>query len=294
MYDVIIIGKGPAGISASLYTSRGKLNTLVIGGKSYLSKSHKIDNYYGFSGGISGTELFMAGQDQAKKLGVRIIDDMVVAIDYETSMFKVKTGEEVYESKSVLLATGQTLNKVKIQNAQELEGKGVHYCVTCDGFFYNGLKVGILGFTDYAVYEALELYNFSTDVTIYTNGKEIEVTDANNVKLVEKNIKINKNEILKLVGENSLQGIIFKDGSEEKIDGIFVAYGSASSADFARKMGVLMNKDSIIIDKENKTNLHALFAAGDCTEGIKQISVAVGQGAIAGQKIVEYIRGLGK
>lgn len=294
MYDIIIIGKGPAGISASLYTSRGKLNTLIIGGESYLSKTHKIDNYYGFPEGISGSELFLAGQNQAKNLGVKIIDDMVVSIDYETDMFKIKTSENIYESKTVLLATGLSLNKVKIENAEKLEGKGVHYCVTCDGYFYNGLKVGILGFTDYAANEALELYHFSNDVTIYTNGKAFEVTDTSKSKLAEKNIKINNNGILKLDGENSLEGITFKDGSTEKIDGIFVAYGTASSTDFARKIGVMMNKSSIIVDKDYKTNVPGLFAAGDCVGGMKQISVSVGQGAIAGQNIVEYIRGLRK
>lgn len=294
MYDVIIIGKGPAGISAALYTSRGNLKTLIIGGDSFLTKSHKIDNYYGFPGGISGAELFHAGHEQAEKLGVKIIGELVVSIEYNENGYKVITSKNEYEAKAVLLATGQSINKVKIENAEKFEGMGVHYCVTCDGYFYNGLKVGILGFADYAAHEALELYNFSKDVTIYTNGKALEISDLYKVKLDEKNIKFNNNEILKFNGESSLQEIAYKDGTTEKIDGVFVAYGSASSSDFARKMGVLMNKDSIVVDKDYKTNVPGLFAAGDCTGGSKQVSVAVGQGAIAGQKIIEYIRNLSK
>ncbi len=291
MYDCIIIGKGPAGISASLYTTRGKLKTLIIGKDSYLIKAHKVDNYYGFPDGIDGKELLNKGELQAKNLGAEIIEDTVLSIGFDGKNYIVVTQSSTYEAKSVLLSTGQAINKIKIENIEKFEGRGIHYCVVCDGFFYNGKKVGILGYNDYGVHEALELLNFSKDVTIYTNGNDLDLSDQGRVKVEEKNIPINKKKIIKFNGENRLEKLIFED-SEERIDGLFVAYGSASSVDFARKMGILIDKDSIIVDKEYKTNVPGIFSAGDCTGGFKQISVAVGQGAIAGQKIVEYIRGL--
>lgn len=290
MYDVIIIGKGPAGISASLYTVRGKLNTLVIGEESYLKKSHKIDNFYGFPGGISGEELLELGEKQTQQLGVIIKDDSVIDIKSENDIFKVVTKIETLETKTIILATGQTLNKVKIEGLENFEGKGIHYCVACDGFFYNNAKVGILGYTDYAAHEAMMLLDISKDITIYTNGNEIAFSDANNKKINENNIKINKDKISNFYGDNNLEGINFINGENEKIDGIFIAYGTASSVDFARKLGVFIEKGSVVVDKNYMTNVNGLFAAGDCTGGFKQVSVAVGQGAIAGQKVVEYLK----
>lgn len=291
MYDCIIIGKGPAGISAALYTTRGKLNTLIVGGESKLNKAHKIDNYYGFPDGIDGNELLQNGEVQAKKLGAAVIEDTVLSIDFDGKRYSIITNNNTYETKTILLSTGHAINKVNIESVEKFEGKGIHYCVVCDGFFYNGKKVGILGYNDYGVHEAVELLNFSKDVTMYTNGNDLDISDQGRIKIEEKNIPINKKKIVKFDGENKLERIIFEDG-EEPIEGLFVAYGSASSVDFARKLGILIDKDSIIVDKDYKTNVPGIFAAGDCTGGFKQISVAVGQGAIAGQKIVEYVRSI--
>lgn len=291
MYDCIIIGKGPAGISTALYTTRGKLNTLIIGGESNLTKAHKIDNYYGFPEGIEGKELLQNGVEQAKNLGAEVIEDTVLSIDFDGRVFGAVTQNNTYQAKAILLSTGQSINKIKIENIEKYEGKGVHYCVVCDGFFYNGKKVGILGYNDYGVHEALELLNFSKNITIYTNGKDLELSDVGRIKIEENNIPVNKNKIMKFEGNTRIEKVVFENG-EEPIDGLFVAYGSASSVDFARKMGILIEKDAIKVDSNQATNVPGVFAAGDCTGGFKQISVAVGQGAVAGQRIVEYIRGL--
>lgn len=294
MYDVIIIGKGPAGISASLYTTRGKLNTLIVGGESWLAKAHKIDNYYGFPDGIDGNKLLSDGEKQASNLGAKIIDENVVSIAYDNNLYKIVTNENEYETKSILFSTGQIRNRVKIENIEKFEGKGVHYCVVCDGFFYREKKVGILGFTDYAIHEALELKNFSENVTIYTNGNQLEINDNNRKILGDNNFNINDKRISSFIGDNNLEKILFDDSTEEDVEGIFVAYGSASSSDFARKLGIVLNKSLINVDQNLQTNIPGIFAAGDCASEFKQISVAVGQGAIAGQRIVEYIRELNK
>jgi thioredoxin reductase (NADPH) len=290
MYDVIIIGRGPAGISASLYTARANLKTLVVGrNDSSLKKAEKIENYYGFSNIISGSFLLQEGEKQALRLGVEIIEDEVIDIS-KKDFFEVVASKKKYFCKSVLLATGQPRKKVKIENLVEFEGKGVSYCVTCDGFFYNNLKVGVLGFKDFAIHEAMELEAYSKDITIFTNGFEFELSD----EYIEaaRRFKINKKPILKLEGSEFLERILFNDNTSEKIDGIFVAYESASSIDFARKLGIIVDGNSIVVDKNQQTNLSGVFAAGDNTGGLRQVSSAVGEGAVAGKRIAEYIRGL--
>jgi thioredoxin reductase (NADPH) len=290
MYDVIIIGKGPAGISASLYTVRAKLKTLVIGkDSSALKKTDKIENYYGFSRPISGEYLLQEGENQALRLGTEIINDEVIEIK-KNDFFEVKTANNMFLSKAVLFATGQQQKKINVKNLESFEGKGVSYCSTCDGFFYNNLKVGVLGFKDFAVHEAEELEVYTKDITIYTNGMEFELSEEYRDELSK--YRINQKPIERIDGPDFLQRIYFEDGTSEEIEGLFVAYESASSADFARKLGILTDNNYVLVDKDMQTNLDGIFAAGDCTGGFKQIATAVGQGALAGRKIIEYVRNL--
>ena len=290
MYDVIIIGKGPAGISASLYTVRANLKTLVIGqNDSSLLKADKIENYYGFSEVISGKKLLEEGEKQAARLRTEILNDKVISIQQDKN-FKVFTADGQYEAKAVLIATGQPQKKVRIENLDDYEGKGVSYCTTCDGFFYNNLKVGVLGYGDYAVHEAIELEAFTKDITIFTNGKELEAKGKYQKEAQRFNV-VTK-QVYRVDGGEVLQKVFFKDGTSEDIDGLFVAYESPSSADFARKLGIVTNNNAIEVDEDQKTNIPGVFAAGDCIGAFKQISTAVGQGAIAGRKIIEYIRNL--
>jgi len=286
MYDVIIIGKGPAGISASIYTSRANLKTLVIGKTSVLSKAHIIDNYYGFETGITGEELLKRGERHAERFGTRILEEEVIALQYnfEEENYIVKTENDTYMAKAVILTTGSEKKKVHIKNIDQFEGKGIHYCTTCDGYFYRGKKVAILGFNEYAKNELEEMKQFTQDITLLTNGNEPTVDFEG--------VKINTRRIISLEGDEYLERVIFEYGACENFEGIFVAYGTASSVDFARKLGVLINDNIIEVDQDQKTNLPGLYAAGDCSSKIKQVAVAVGQGAVAGLKVSEYIRNL--
>jgi thioredoxin reductase (NADPH) len=290
MYDIIIVGKGPAGISASLYTARANLKTLVIGkGDNALKKAEKIENYYGFSQPIRGKDLLSEGEKQAARLGVQIVENEVISIE-KNDFFEVLTPDNSYASKSVLMSTGQPLKKVRIENLELFEGKGVSYCTTCDGFFYNNLKVGVVGYKDFVVHEAIELESYTKDITIYTNGKKLELSEQYAETL--KRFKVSTKEIYRIDGGEFLQKIFFKDGTSEDIDGLFIAYESPSSVDFARKLGIIVDNNSIVVDKNQQTNIDGLFAAGDCTGGFKQIATAVGQGALAGKKIIEYVKSL--
>lgn len=194
MYDVIIIGAGPAGISASLYTVRGNLKTLVIyKEKSALEKTKKIENYYGFEKGIKGEELYKIGIEQAKNLGAEILKDEVTNIQTEIEedkqIFKVHTLNNVFKSKCVILATGNKKNKPDIENIDEFEGKGISYCAICDGFFYKNKDVAVIGDGDYAISEVMDLQNVAKSINILSNGKKMPEYRTENVNVNNKEIK---------------------------------------------------------------------------------------------------------
>ena len=172
-YDVAIIGAGPAGITASLYTKRANLKTLVLyKDESSLEKADIIENYYGFKKGISGKELYQEGIEQAKKLKIEVKKEEVLKIELVPEGFMIKTSNLEYIAKAVILATGNKKNKPKIPGIEKLEGKGISYCAICDGFFYRNKSVAVLGNGDYAISETNDLINIANDITILTNGKK--------------------------------------------------------------------------------------------------------------------------
>jgi thioredoxin reductase (NADPH) len=292
LYDVLIIGRGPAGLSCAIYTARANLKTAAVGRmNSALLKADKIENYYGFAEPIGGRELLAAGEKQAVRLGVEIIDDEVVGIE-KTDNFKVTCVSGTFEARTVLIATGAPVVRAPVKNLEDFEGKGISYCTTCDGFFYRNKKVGVLGYTDYAVHEASELAPFTRDITIFTNGMTLNISD--NLKGTLSQFKINTAKIDELYGSERLEGLKFADGSSESLDGLFIAYGSASSISFALKMGIATDGKSIEVNDRMETNIPGLFAAGDCTGIFKQVSVGVGQGAIASRRIIEMVRKMKK
>lgn len=288
VYDVIVIGKGPAGISGAIYSTRANLKTLVLGKlDSMLLKADKIENYYGFENPIGGRELLETGLKQAERLGAEIVEEEVVNIE-KTENFNIITVDGQYEAKTVLLATGAPVVRVPIKNLDKYEGAGVSYCTTCDGFFYRNKKVGVLGYNDFAIHEAADLLNFTEDITLFTNEMELNVSD--NAKPVIEKLKVNNKKIKELGKGDILEEIVFDDGTAEDIEGLFIAFGSASSTSFALKMGIVTDGKSIIVNEKMETNIPGLYAAGDCTGVFKQVAVAVGQGAIAAREMAAYIR----
>lgn len=293
IYDVIIIGKGPAGLSAALYTTRGKLKTLIMGKESSLVEAEKVENYC-CTEAASGEELIDIGIKQAKSFGAIIIDEEVVGIKRNGDIFTISTNEKQYESRSILIATGKQKIRVPIKKINEFEGKGVHYCVACDGFFYLNSKIGLLGYTDYAIHELKEFEGITQNITLFTNGNELQVSNESSKYLKDRNININYDKINSVEGDKFIEKIMFKDSSEELIDALFVAYGSTSSTDFARNLGIYIENNNIAVDENQKTNVDGVYAAGDCTGGFPQVSTAVGQGAVAGQQIKSFINSMVK
>ena len=280
MYDVIIIGAGPAGISASLYLKRAKLNVLVIyKGYGALEKASEIENYYGLNEVISGKELFETGVKQAEKLGVEIIKDEVTAVSKE-EYFTVTTVNREYQSKKVILATGTNRKVPNIKGIKEFEGRGVSYCAVCDAFFYRGKDVAVLGSGNYAIHEAKQLEPIVNSVTILTNGDSI-VENRNEV-----NFEIEDKPIREVRGEKTIKEVEFENNDTKKIDGIFVAIGTASSSDLAKKIGAIIQNNNIEVNKNMETTVEGLYACGDCTGGILQINKAVYEGAKAAMHII--------
>lgn len=283
MYDVTIIGAGPAGISASLYTKRANLKTLVIDNyQTSLEKAEKIENYYGFENGINGKDLYNTGKKQAKNLEIDILEEEVLEIKKE-EIFNIKTTKREIKSKTVILATGNKKKTPTIKGIKEFEGKGISYCAICDGFFYRGKDVAVLGNGNYAINETLELINIAKTVTILTNGDTAP-------EIREENVVINPKKIKEIHGENKVEKIEFEDNTKMDISGIFVAEGVAGSSDFAKKIGAMVEKQNIIVNEEMSTNIEGLYACGDCTGGLLQVSKAVYEGTKAGLSAIQYIR----
>lgn len=295
MENIVIIGAGPAGISAALYAARGNMNPLVINnGIGALEKAEKIENYYGLEQPLSGKELYERGIAQAKALGVRILDAEVLGISgFDT--FTVKTTAGDFDTVSVILATGGKRSAPKIPGLKEFEGRGVSYCAVCDAFFYRGKEVAVVGNGDFALHEAEELRNVTQDVTIYTDGKEPEFSR-------EHPIAVNTMKIQAIEGDDKVSGLLMQsdtaaqdaeapENSFYPADGVFVALGTAGSTEIARQMGAeITDKGNIKTDEEMATTIPGLFAAGDCTGGLLQVSKAVYEGSMAAISAGKYVR----
>ena len=282
-YQAIIIGGGPAGVSAALYLARAAIKTLIIeNGPGALSRAHKIDNYYGVA--ASGSELYTKGLEQAKALGITVINDEVLNVEYTDSFtVRLKNTAKILTAPVLLLATGTKNITLNLPELVEFEGKGVSYCAVCDGFFFRKKQVAVLGNGAYALHEAEYLKHLATSVTILTNGKDDSLA-------VAAGFTVRKEVIKAIVGENKLQSIHFTEGPALNVDGLFIAMGTADSTDIARKLGAHLDGRFIKIDTDCATNIPGLFAAGDCTGGLMQIAKAVHEGARAGLAALKFIR----
>lgn len=282
MYDVIIIGGGPAGVSASLYTKRSNLNVLLIYNDiSNVEKAHKIDNYYGFPEGITGPDLFNNGLEQAKNLGVEVLKSEVTGIENQGVSFKVETPSQGYDAKTVIIATGNKKNSPQIKGIKEFEGKGISYCAICDSFFFRNKRIGIIGNGNFALSEAKILKNVTNNITIFTDGHALEKTTEFNV---------NNKKISEIIGENKVSGIKFEDDSIEELDGIFIALGEASAIDFAKTLGIITEGTNIKVNENMETNVKGIYACGNITGGLLQVNKAVYEGAVAGLAATKYIK----
>lgn len=282
MYDIIIIGSGPAGVSAAVYAKRDGANVLVISKDTgTLGKAKKIENYYGFKN-ISGKDLYENGLKQLENLNIEFVKDEVVQLNY-TSQFEVTTVNNIFQAKYVVLATGVSRNVPNIKGIKEFEGKGVSYCAICDAFFYRNKDVAVLGSGNYAIHEAEILKPVVKSVTLLTNSE----------KLVENrdiDLNVNEKKVREVRGFEKVDEIVFEDDTAQNINGIFVAIGTASTNDLARKIGARVENNKIIVNDNLETTVPNLYACGDCTGGILQISKATYEGTKVGLEIVNKLK----
>ena len=277
MGKVVIIGSGPAGVSAALYARRGGAEVTVFSkglSLSGLEKAEKIENYYGLSEPISGAELHARGIDGAKKIGVEFVEDELLSLMFNESFtgFKVTGKKHELEADSVIVATGAARQSLPIPGVKEFEGKGISYCATCDAFFYRGKTVAVVGAGAYALHEARALLPHAAQVIMLTNG-------ADPVPEVPPEIRICTAKIAVIDGDKRVEKVVFADGTSLSLDGVFIALGTVGSTAIAKKIGARLEGNHIKID-----------AHGDCTGGLLQIAKAVYQGAEAGLAAVRYLR----
>jgi thioredoxin reductase (NADPH) len=293
-YDIIVIGGGPAGLSAGLYAARANKVTLILdkAGEGALKKVTVMENYLGFPEGISGKELLELGRVQAKKFGAKILKEEAVAIKPgEKDEYIIETPEGEYRCQGIIIATGVKRQRPKIKNLKNFEGRGVSYCVTCDGFFFRDAAVGILGSQDYAAKEALELLNYTHKVTLFTNGEKLSVKKSLERQLRENGIEVVEEKVEEVVGDQALEGLRLDNGEVREIRGLFIAIGTMGAGDFARYLGLTSQGSTIVVDKNQSTGVPRVYAAGDCTGGNRQVAIAIGEGANAAINLVSELRG---
>lgn len=288
MTKLIIIGDGPAGASAALYALRGNIDTTVISkGYGALEKAHAIENYYGLATPLPGKELHDLGVSQVRKLGADIVSKEVVGISFD-GKFKVLTADEEFSADALIIATGTSRKVPRIKGIADFEGLGVSYCAVCDGFFHRGKDVAVLGSGKYTLHEAQALLPIAGSVTVLTDGTSPEVEFPSEIKVDERKISHLDGSPM------ALSTVVFDDSSSMTISGLFIAQGSASSTDLARKVGIATDSNKIVVDENMATNIPGIFACGDCTGGLLQVSKAVYDGATAGNSVVKYLRELTK
>lgn len=292
-YDIIIIGAGPAGMTAAIYAARYKLKTLVIskdiGGVANLA--HKVENWPGITG-IPGTELMKNFKKHVESLGVKIV---LEEVDKLNNKFEVVTSSgKKFKSKTLILTLGTIRRKLNIPGEDVFIGKGISYCPTCDSAFFKGKTVCIVGGRNSAVMAALLLIEYAKKVyIIYRKGKLR--ADPVLIERVEKSPKVEmvyNAEVAKVLGKKFVEKIVLKDGKEIKMDGVFIEIGGIPSTDLAKQIKVKLDeRKSIIVDNEMRTNVPGVFAAGDITNTpLAQIVTACGDGAKAAYSAFHYLK----
>ena len=284
MPSILIIGGGPAGLSAAIYAARANIPTTVLykdGGA--LGRTEKIENYFGFVEPLSGPDLLARGRAQAARLGVTLTEAEVTGIEYAEVGFSVKSTGGAFPADAVILATGAPRAVPPIPGVLKFEGRGVSYCAVCDAFFYRGKPVAVLGQGEYALEETRTLLPVASSVTLLTAGGALQAA-------VPAGLSVDTRLVTAVEGPDRVTQVVFESGEPLPVDGVFIAYGTAGSADFARKLGAQLENGRIQTDIGMATAVPGLFAAGDCTGGLLQVSKAVSDGAQAAMSAVKFLR----
>jgi len=296
MYDVIVVGCGPAGMTASIYLARSNKKVLIleketIGGQ--MSSSPLIENYPGYDA-IAGSELANNMFEQLTKFGVDLeIEEVIEIIPGDT--FKVITDSNTYEALSVIIATGSKYRLLGLDNEENLIGKGIHFCVACDGAFYKDKTVAVIGGGNSAVINAITLSDLCRKVYLVQNLDKLTAEDKLVDTLVSKdNVEVIANSnVLELIGNDELSEIVIETNNKKrsiKLDGMFISIGLVPQSDIVKNL-LKVNKYGYIESNDGITEIPGIFVAGDCRDKkIRQITVATSDGTIAGMAAIEYLK----
>jgi len=303
MEKVIVIGSGPAGFTAAIYAARAELKPLLIAGQQLggqVAVSSEIENYPGFPEVITGRELYEAMQKQAERFGTRIEFDEVTEVDLSQQPFKVKTWGDEFETQTLIVTTGTSPRKLGVPGEEELRGRGVSYCATCDGYFFKGKDLVVVGGGDAAVEEAMYLTRFAKKVYLIHRRDRLRAETYLQARLF-------KNQQIELVWDSVVVGIAGQDGvtgvrtrnvktdeeSELSVDGVFVYIGDTPNTAFLGGQIELDERGYIVTDRLTHTSVDGVLAAGDVQEPhLRQIATAVGSGARAAVEAERFIADL--
>ncbi|MCS7122180.1 MAG: thioredoxin-disulfide reductase [Archaeoglobaceae archaeon] len=301
MYDVAVIGAGPAGLTAAMYSARYGLKTIFFETSdpiSQLSLAAKIENYPGFEG--VGMELLEKMKEQALKAGAEGKLEKVIKIIKLNKVFKVITESGEYIAKAVIVATGGKYKEAGIDGEKIFIGRGVSYCATCDGAFFKGRKVVVFGSGRRAVHEALHLHDIGCKVSIISASPQLKVEKFLIDRIEKRKIEVLTDTVIKkIIGSNKVEKIVIFNKKDKKeieleVDGVFIAVGMIPATDIVAELGVERDAGGYIkVDKEQKTNVDGVFAAGDCcSKPLKQVLTACGDGVLAAYSAYKYLMAL--
>ncbi len=294
-YDLIVLGGGPTAIGCAIYAARFAMDVLVVG-KTFgglIATTHIVENYPGITS-ISGQGLIDMFRDHMNSLSIPYISDEIRSIEKVDDHFELRSFFQKFKAYSVCISTGSERKKLGIPGEEEFAGRGVSYCATCDGPFYKDKNVCVIGGSDSAAKEALFLSQNTKKVYIIYRGEEIRAEPINK-KRVHDNEKIEiiyNTNITKINGDTTVKSVVFDNGKEFKIDGVFIEIGSVPNSDLAKRIGVEINeKGEIKINRKSETNIPGIFAAGDVADApFKQAITGVSEGVIAAYSAFDYVK----
>jgi thioredoxin reductase (NADPH) len=300
MEKLIIIGSGPAGWTAGIYAGRALLAPLLITGRApggQLALVSEIENYPGFPQGLSGQELTQLMQQQAERFGTKVQMDEVTAVELSTHPFKVTTYGDEYEAQALIIATGTSPRKLRVPGEAEFTGRGVSYCATCDGFFFQNRRVVVVGGGDSAIEEALFLTRFASQVYVVHRRNRLRAEKVFQERAF-RNEKIDfiwNSVVTEITGDGKVTGVRLKNVKTEEesmleADGVFIYVGTIPNTGFLEGQVELDDRGYVVTDRQCHTSVAGVFAAGDVQERVlKQISTAVGSGAMAAMEAEKFI-----
>jgi len=300
IYDLIIVGGGPAGLTAGIYAARRKLSTLLIerglsGGQMQIA--HEIGNWPGMKV-ASGQKLGEEMEEHARSVGVEFVVDEVVRLDLNGEVKKVKCREAEYECKAVILALGGQHRKLNVKGEESFLGKGISYCATCDGPFFKDKTIAVVGGGNGAVEEAIYMTDIAKKVYLINVEGKLTAEEVLQEKLKAKNVEVLLNtKVEEICGKEFVNKIILDSAGKKKeltVEGVFIFIGHVPSIQIAKEAGVKLDKRGFIsVDRSMHTNIPGVFAAGDVTGSIPQVVIASGSGATAALEAYKHVKNTG-